>query len=230
MAARLVTADGETVQIAHESLARAWPRLADWLEEDVEGQRILRHLSASADAWDGMGRPDSELYRGARLTRALDWQHTAGPGSHGHRIRLHRRQRRGPRRAGACCRAAGASAGAHSPAHPSPGHRGGGAAGRGPGRRPAGGASTAATGGGRPRRGRRRGQPGGRGVPQRPRRGSRVAARPGSEPAARLPGNPGRPRRSAVRAPRPDPLAARARPRAGAGGQPGRHDAAGRRG
>jgi WD40 repeat protein len=79
VAARLVTADGETVQIAHESLARAWPRLVGWLEEDVEGQRILRHLSASADAWDGMGRPDSELYRGARLTRTLDWRRTAGP-------------------------------------------------------------------------------------------------------------------------------------------------------
>ena len=25
-----------------------------------------------------MGRPDSELYRGARLTHALDWQRTAG--------------------------------------------------------------------------------------------------------------------------------------------------------
>ena len=73
--ARLVTMDRDTVQIAHESLTSAWPRLSAWLDEDVEGQRILRHLSTSADAWDAMGRPDSELYRGSRLRQALEWQH-----------------------------------------------------------------------------------------------------------------------------------------------------------
>ena len=78
-AARLITTDRETVEIAHESLATAWPRLSSWLDDDVEGQRILRHLSASADAWQSMGRPESELYRGARLTHALDWQRTAQP-------------------------------------------------------------------------------------------------------------------------------------------------------
>ena len=77
--ARLVTADHDTAQIAHESLARAWPRLTTWLDEDVEGQRILRHLAASADAWDSMGRPESELYRGARLTQALEWRRQAEP-------------------------------------------------------------------------------------------------------------------------------------------------------
>ena len=39
----------------------------------MEGQRILHHLSATADAWDAMGRPDSELYRGVRLARLLEW-------------------------------------------------------------------------------------------------------------------------------------------------------------
>ena len=63
--ARLVTSDDQTVELAHESLARAWPRLRSWLDDDVEGQRILRHLALTADAWDSMGRPDSELYRGA---------------------------------------------------------------------------------------------------------------------------------------------------------------------
>ncbi len=75
--ARLVTSDDDTVEIAHESLARAWPRLRNWLDDDVEGQRILRHLAVTADAWDAMGRPDSELYRGARLAQALDWQTNA---------------------------------------------------------------------------------------------------------------------------------------------------------
>lgn len=77
--ARLVTIDRDTVQVAHESLARAWPRLSGWLDEDVEGQRILRHLTASADTWDGMGRPDSELYRGIRLDQTLAWRRNADP-------------------------------------------------------------------------------------------------------------------------------------------------------
>ena len=71
---RLVTSDAGVVEIAHEALARAWPRLRTWLDEDVEGQRILRHLSASADSWDQLGRADSELYRGVRLAQALEWR------------------------------------------------------------------------------------------------------------------------------------------------------------
>ena len=72
--ARLVTSDAESVELAHESLARAWPRLRDWLDDDVEGQRIWRHLASAAETWDEMGRPDSELYRGVRLARVLEWR------------------------------------------------------------------------------------------------------------------------------------------------------------
>lgn len=74
VAARLVTSDEGVLEITHEALARAWPRLRGWLDDDVEGQRIRHHLSDAADAWDTLERPDSELYRGVRLTRALDWQ------------------------------------------------------------------------------------------------------------------------------------------------------------
>ena len=70
---RLVTVAHDTVTIAHESLVRAWPRLRTWLDEDVEGQRILAHLQAAADTWDTLGRPDDELYRGARLAAAREW-------------------------------------------------------------------------------------------------------------------------------------------------------------
>ena len=66
-------------RLAHEALTRAWPRLRDWLDEDVEGGQILHHLAAAADSWDRLGHPDSELYRGARLARALDWRARAQP-------------------------------------------------------------------------------------------------------------------------------------------------------
>jgi WD40 repeat protein/DNA-binding SARP family transcriptional activator len=79
VAARLITSDDGMVELAHEALARAWPRLRGWLDDDVEGQRVLRHLTGAADTWDAMGRPDSELYRGARLAQALDWRDRARP-------------------------------------------------------------------------------------------------------------------------------------------------------
>ena len=76
---RLVTSDDGIVEIAHEALARAWPRLRGWLEDDIEGQRILHHISATAEAWDSLGRPPSELYRGVRLAQALEWQERPHP-------------------------------------------------------------------------------------------------------------------------------------------------------
>ncbi|MFH8250952.1 BTAD domain-containing putative transcriptional regulator [Microbacterium sp. B2969] len=77
--ARLVTSDEESYQLAHEAVAREWPRLREWLADDVEGQRILRHLSAAAGFWQAMDRADSELYRGARLSAAAHWRDSALP-------------------------------------------------------------------------------------------------------------------------------------------------------
>ena len=78
--ARLVSIDGDSVQIAHEALVRVWPRLRGWLDDDVDGQRLFRHLAGAADAWESMGRPDSELYRGNRLSRTVDWRDRTSPG------------------------------------------------------------------------------------------------------------------------------------------------------
>ena len=77
--ARLLTTDEESVQLSHEALAREWPRLKEWLADDVEGQRIMRHLGSTAGAWEAMGRPDSELYRGGRLTAAQQWRDAVDP-------------------------------------------------------------------------------------------------------------------------------------------------------
>ena len=74
VAARLVTSDDGVVELTHEAVARAWPRLRGWLDDDVEGLRILHHLSGVADAWERLGRPDSELYRGVRLAEARQWR------------------------------------------------------------------------------------------------------------------------------------------------------------
>lgn len=106
VAARLVTSGDGVLELAHEALVRAWPRLQDWLHEDEDGQRIRRHLAVSADTWDTMGRPDSELYRGVRprADAGLAGGGTARP--HRHRERLPRRlSRLGGRRAATRARA-----------------------------------------------------------------------------------------------------------------------------
>ncbi|WP_404432164.1 hypothetical protein LG299_16370 [Microbacterium lacus] len=77
--ARIVTSDEESYQLAHEAVAREWPRLREWLADDVEGQRIVRHLSSAAHAWDVMGRPEGELYRGPRLSAATHWRESSAP-------------------------------------------------------------------------------------------------------------------------------------------------------
>lgn len=71
--ARLLTVDDASVQVAHEALARAWPRLQAWLDEDREGLRILLHLTSSSAGWVAAGRDEAELYRGARLQAAEEW-------------------------------------------------------------------------------------------------------------------------------------------------------------
>jgi WD40 repeat protein/CHASE3 domain sensor protein/energy-coupling factor transporter ATP-binding protein EcfA2 len=73
VSARLLTIDDDYVELAHESLARAWPRLRAWLDEDIDGQLILRHLTEAVDSWQAMGRPESELYRGTRLAHTREW-------------------------------------------------------------------------------------------------------------------------------------------------------------
>ena len=73
---RLLVADRDpttrepTVEVAHESLLRSWPRLRDWLREDRDLIRQVQHVGFAAEAWARAGRPASELYRGGRLDAA----------------------------------------------------------------------------------------------------------------------------------------------------------------
>ncbi|MFC4531757.1 hypothetical protein [Sphaerisporangium dianthi] len=64
---RLVTADQDSVTIAHEALIRTWPRLRSWLAEDRELLRAHRKLTEAAAEWEQHGRDAAFLYRGARL-------------------------------------------------------------------------------------------------------------------------------------------------------------------
>ncbi|WHT17265.1 hypothetical protein N8J89_29625 [Crossiella sp. CA-258035] len=72
-AARLLTRDGDSVEITHEALIRSWPRLRGWLTEDREGLRVHRQLTEAAAGWETEDRDPGALYRGSRLAVARDW-------------------------------------------------------------------------------------------------------------------------------------------------------------
>jgi DNA-binding SARP family transcriptional activator len=77
--ARLVSVEGDSLVIAHESVANAWPRLDAWLDEDAAGARIIGALSAAAEAWEIEGEPAEDLYRGARLQSVQEWRDSKAP-------------------------------------------------------------------------------------------------------------------------------------------------------
>ena len=73
VARRLLALDGDYLEIAHEALLTAWPRLAKWLEDDAADRAVRRHVAPAAQEWESHGRPTEELYRGARLDAAAEW-------------------------------------------------------------------------------------------------------------------------------------------------------------
>jgi len=66
-AARLVTLDADAVEISHEALLEAWPRLRSWIDDNRAGNLLRQRLEADAAVWDAQERDPSLLYRGARL-------------------------------------------------------------------------------------------------------------------------------------------------------------------
>ncbi|MFC3448306.1 nSTAND1 domain-containing NTPase [Amycolatopsis speibonae] len=78
-AARLIVLDHDTVEIGHEALIRAWPRLRAWLEADREELLLHRQLTDTARTWTDLERDDGVLYRGTRLARTRVWRDTHNP-------------------------------------------------------------------------------------------------------------------------------------------------------
>ncbi|WFE59556.1 AAA family ATPase [Micromonospora sp. WMMD712] len=66
-ARRLVVLAEDTVEIAHDTLLQAWPRLRSWLEDDQAGRVLYSQLINDATDWDTHKRDPSFLYRGTRL-------------------------------------------------------------------------------------------------------------------------------------------------------------------
>lgn len=80
-ASRLITLDDAAVEVAHEALIGAWPRLHQWLVEDRAGLRTHRQLTESAHVWTALDHDLGALYRGARLMIAREWAARNGHGT-----------------------------------------------------------------------------------------------------------------------------------------------------
>ncbi|MBA2890074.1 hypothetical protein [Nonomuraea soli] len=103
VARRLLTVDADTVQISHEALLSAWPRLRSWIDADRAGLRVLQQLTQAAQLWESSGLDSGVLYRGGQLEAAREWaddpDHRAAMNSLERRfldtsLRQHRRRNR----------------------------------------------------------------------------------------------------------------------------------------
>lgn len=76
---RLLTRRQDSVEITHEALLSAWPRLRRWIDTDRAGLLVRQNLGEAAYAWTQDNRDPSALYRGTRLEVAREW---ADDGAH----------------------------------------------------------------------------------------------------------------------------------------------------
>jgi WD40 repeat protein len=64
---RLVTLDAGSVEITHEALLHAWPRLRRWIDGGRTAHLSRQRLEEDAATWARQDRDSSLLYRGTRL-------------------------------------------------------------------------------------------------------------------------------------------------------------------
>ncbi len=79
LARRLLTADDEHVELVHDALVVAWPRLHEWLGEDRDDVRLHAALAQRARDWSWADRDHDLLERGARLARFAELAERRGP-------------------------------------------------------------------------------------------------------------------------------------------------------
>ncbi|WP_409239636.1 DNA-binding protein [Streptomyces sp. PA5.6] len=74
---RLITLDETTVDLAHEALITAWPRLYRWIDDARERLRRHRRLTQAARHWRDRGHDSATLLRGTELTETEEFFRTA---------------------------------------------------------------------------------------------------------------------------------------------------------
>jgi len=72
--ARLLTSSANEVEIIHESLLSAWPRLVQWQAQDAEGTVLRDQLRQAARLWEDRGHTDDLLWSGAAFRDFMIWR------------------------------------------------------------------------------------------------------------------------------------------------------------
>ena len=62
------------IEIVHESLLRAWPRLVRWQTQDEEGAQLRDELRQATRAWEEHDRPDDRLWSGTAFREYQLWR------------------------------------------------------------------------------------------------------------------------------------------------------------
>ncbi|MDG4766953.1 AAA family ATPase [Solwaraspora sp. WMMD406] len=73
VAARLVTAGEDTVEITHEALLTSWPRLTGWLAQARDELVLRQRFVVAAHDWQAADRDPDLLLRGTRLVAVREW-------------------------------------------------------------------------------------------------------------------------------------------------------------
>ena len=69
----------EIVEISHEALIRAWPTLAEWIDDGREDMRYQLQVEEEAKRWQDFDENPDYLLRGLSLANADDWLARAQP-------------------------------------------------------------------------------------------------------------------------------------------------------
>jgi len=64
----------QRVEIVHESLLSAWPRLVRWQTQDADGSQLRDQLRQAARLWVDRGRPDDLLWTGTSFKEFEIWR------------------------------------------------------------------------------------------------------------------------------------------------------------
>jgi hypothetical protein len=68
------TADHHRLEIVHESLLTAWPRLVRWQTQDVDSAQLRDQVRQAAQMWEERGHPEDMLWTGTSFREYLLWR------------------------------------------------------------------------------------------------------------------------------------------------------------
>jgi len=71
--------DGGRIELVHEALLTAWPRLAGWRKDDAAAAVVRDAVRTAAQQWDARGRSRDLVWRGDALIEARAWRRRHTP-------------------------------------------------------------------------------------------------------------------------------------------------------